>query len=149
MTNKQKELVEEIRSEFKALPFDDRMATVADGTVGVVDVYLELHPERQDEVDELLELDDDAESQLEDDYAVSHDVHDEDELDELRDANEDIWINKVCAAELNLYAAYLNDAEDDVTEEECEAAGATLDDYKKLLKSWQDYDLACDLMPED
>ena len=138
MTNKQKELLEEIRSEYKALPFAERMATVADGTIGVVDAFLDLHPERQDEVDELLELDDDAETRLEDDYAASHDVHDEDELDELRDANEDIWINKVCDAELNLYAAWINDEEDDVTEEECEAAGVTLADYKKLLAEWQE-----------
>lgn len=137
MTEKQKKIVEEIKKAYKALPFEERMMTCADGTIGVVDEYLEAHPEKQKAVDELLDLDDDAESQLEDDYAANHDVHDEDELDELRDANEDIWINKVCAAELNLYAAYMNDEEDEITEEECEAAGATLEDYKKLLADWQ------------
>ena len=134
MTNKQKELVKEITTEFKALPFKERLNVVADGTLGVVDSFLRQYPERQDEVDELLELDADMEAKLEDDYAASHEVYDEDELDELRDANEDVWINKVCAAELNLYAAFMNDAEGDITEEECEDAGATLNDYMDWIR---------------
>ena len=134
MTNKQKELVEEITAEFKALPFKERMNIVADGTIGVVEPYLGRHPERQDEIDEILELDAKAECQFENDYVANHEVHDQDEIDKLRDANEDIWVNKVCAAELNLYAAYMDDEEGDVMEEECEAAGATLDDYMDWIR---------------
>lgn len=145
MTNKQKELVKEITTEFKALPFKERMNIVADGTIGVVDSFLRQYPERQDEVDELLELDADVEFKLEDDYTASHEVYDEDELDELRDANEDCWINKVCAAELNLYAAFMNDEEGDVTEEECEEAGATLNDYMDWIRDAS----GCGLEAED
>ena len=73
MTNKQKELVEEITTEFKALPFKERMNIVADGTIGVVEPYLDQYPERQDEVDEILELDTDASVAVEDQFADDYD----------------------------------------------------------------------------
>ncbi len=131
MTDKQKELVQEITTEFKSLPFKERMNIVADGTIGVVEPYLGRHPERQDEIDEILELDTDASVAIEDQFA---DDYDQDAVDKAYDENEDCWINKVCAAELNLYAAFMNDAEGDITEEECEDAGATLNDYMDWVR---------------
>lgn len=142
MTNKQKELVKEITTEFKALPFKERMNTVADGTIGVVDSFLRHYPERQDEVDEILELDTDASVKVEDQFA---DDYDQEAVDKAYDECEDCWINKVCAAELNLFAAYMNDAEGDVTEEECEEAGATLNDYM----DWVRDSSGCGLEAED
>ena len=142
MTNKQKELVEEITTDFKALPFKERMNIVADGTIGVVEPYLDQYPERQDEVDEILELDTDASVAVEDQFA---DDYDQDAIDKAYDENEDCWINKVCAAELNLYAAFMNDEEGDITEEECEDAGATLNDYMDWVRDAS----GCGLEAED
>lgn len=130
MTNKQKELVKEITTEFKSLPFKERMNLIADSTNNVVDPYLELHPEKEDEIDELFDIETDTILAL-DAFACEE--------------SEDYWSDKVCAAELKLYNAFMDDAEGDVTEEECEAAGATLNDYMDWIRDAS----GCGLEAED
>lgn len=120
MTSKQRELVEAIKAEFKSLPFKERMNLIADSTTNVVDPYLRLHPEKEDEIEELQDLEVDTILSLEADAC---------------EESEDYWTDKVCAAELKLYNAFMDDEEGDITEEDCELAGATLNDYMDWVRA--------------